>query len=502
MIPLFIVKQALCRIGRHAVLKIDHFEVASGEHWCLFGSNGAGKTLLANLISGKRVESGSYVCYQTGFDPALDIYAVSFEEQQRLWQRDNRLDISEYSDKAEDAGTVVLELIDSARSDAEQDHDLLSELLTQLELQGVLGKGIRFLSSGQIRRVLIARALYGKRAGACKLLILDDPLESIDKDSRARISHCIEHYLTDDCCSLQLCRRKQDILPGVTHVAVMDELSLLEQGDATAMRAGNAFENIDARRPRIPAKLPPPIADETDDEDAQEPLIVLDNVNAAYGPTPVLSNLSWIMKPWHHVLIEGPNGCGKSTLLSLIDGENHKAYGQAVSLFGRVRGSGETVWEVKARFGIVSNELHNKYVKGWKVLDVVVSGFFNSVGLYDDSGSAENNAARQWLAALGIEALQQHYYHEISFGQQRLALLARAMVKHPRVLILDEPCVGLDDYHRRLILQTLDVIASQLHTNLVYVSHVVGEQPACINQRLRFLPTDVGDYTVEQSAVP
>jgi molybdate transport system ATP-binding protein len=282
----------------------------------------------------------------------------------------------------------------------------------------------------------------------------------------------------------------------------MDELSLLEQGDATAMRAGNAFENIDARRPRIPAKLPPPIADETDDEDAQEPLIVLDNVNAAYGPTPVLSNLSWIMKPWHHVLIEGPNGCGKSTLLSLIDGENHKAYGQAVSLFGRVRGSGETVWEVKARFGIVSNELHNKYVKGWKVLDVVVSGFFNSVGLYDDSGSAENNAARQWLAALGIEALQQHYYHEISFGQQRLALLARAMVKHPRVLILDEPCVGLDDYHRRLILQTLDVIASQLHTNLVYVSHVVGEQPACINQRLRFLPTDVGDYTVEQSAVP
>ena len=502
MIPLFIVKQALCRIGRHAVLKIDHFEVASGEHWCLFGSNGAGKTLLANLISGKRVESGSYVCYQTGFDPALDIYAVSFEEQQRLWQRDNRLDISEYSDKAEDAGTVVLELIDSARSDAEQDHDLLSELLTQLDLQGVLGKGIRFLSSGQIRRVLIARALYGKRAGACKLLILDDPLESIDKDSRARISHCIEHYLTDDCCSLQLCRRKQDILPGVTHVAVMDELSLLEQGDATAMRAGNAFENIDARRPRIPAKLPPPIADETDDEDAQEPLIVLDNVNAAYGPTPVLSNLSWIMKPWHHVLIEGPNGCGKSTLLSLIDGENHKAYGQAVSLFGRVRGSGETVWEVKARFGIVSNELHNKYVKGWKVLYVVVSGFFNSVGLYDDSGSAEINAARQWLAALGIEALQQHYYHEISFGQQRLALLARAMVKHPRVLILDEPCVGLDDYHRRLILQTLDVIASQLHTNLVYVSHVVGEQPACINQRLRFLPTDVGDYTVEQSAVP
>ncbi|MCH8175477.1 MAG: ATP-binding cassette domain-containing protein, partial [Proteobacteria bacterium] len=96
MIPLLIVKQALCRIGRRAVLKIDRFEVASGEHWCLFGPNGAGKTLLANLISGKRVESGSYVRYRGGFDPALDIHVVSFEEQQRLWQRDNRLDISEY----------------------------------------------------------------------------------------------------------------------------------------------------------------------------------------------------------------------------------------------------------------------------------------------------------------------------------------------------------------------------------------------------------------------
>ena len=133
------------------------------------------------------------------------------------------------------------------------------------------------------------------------------------------------------------------------------------------------------------------------------------------------------------------------------------------------------------------------------MLDVVVSGFFDSVGLYDDSGSAELDCARQWLAALGIEELEKHYFHEISFGQQRLALLARAMVKRPRVLILDEPCVGLDDFHRRLILQTLDVITSQAHTNLIYVSHVVGEQPACINQRLLFLPTDSGDYTVVQS---
>ncbi|MDP6652556.1 MAG: ATP-binding cassette domain-containing protein, partial [Gammaproteobacteria bacterium] len=196
--------------------------------------------------------------------------------------------------------------------------------------------------------------------------------------------------------------------------------------------------------------------------------------------------------------IEGPNGCGKSTLLSLIDGENHKGYGQEVYLFGRRKGSGETVWEVKAHFGIVSNESHNKYVKGWKVLDVVVSGFYDSVGLYDDSGAAEWEVARRWLQALGIASFEKSYYHEISFGQQRLVLLARAMVKHPRVLILDEPCVGLDDYHRELILGMLDLIAQQTATQIVYVSHVLGEQPVCINQKLLFAKSKRGGYTLSQ----
>ena len=199
-----------------------------------------------------------------------------------------------------------------------------------------------------------------------------------------------------------------------------------------------------------------------------------------------VDDVSFTIKAGESLGLVGESGCGKSTLLSLIDGENHKGYGQDVFLFGKRKGSGETVWDIKARFGVVSNELHNKYVKGWKVLDVVVSGFFDSVGLYDDSGTAEWELARQWLDTLGIGNQEKHYYHEISFGQQRLALLARAMVKHPRVLILDEPCVGLDDYHRQLILQTLDVIAEQANTNIVYVSHVVGEQPACINQKLSF----------------
>lgn len=500
------VDNAQCRIARHSMLKIKHFSIEDGQHWCIFGPNGAGKSLLANLLAGKRIESGKYVKYEQNFDVAHDLHIVSFEEQQRLWQRDNRLDISEFSDSVQDQGTLVEELIRAVRSQAEQDDDLLQDLQRKLDLQALFGKGIRFLSSGQIRKVLIARALYAHRSGVPQLVILDDPLESIDRDSRQRITQCLEQSMTDSFCSLQLCRRQQDILPGVTHLALMDrvgdELKIVEQGLLADVSTGDGFTSLVDRSPVIANCLPAKPSGRPERSASTEPLIRLQNVTASYGELAVLRNIKWTMEPSHHVLIEGPNGCGKSTLLSLIDGENHKGYGQDVFLFGRRKGSGETVWDIKARFGIVSNELHNKYVKGWRVLDVVVSGFFDSVGLYDDSGAGEIELARQWLKALGIEELQQHYYHEISFGQQRMALLARAMVKHPEILILDEPCVGLDDYHRKLILQTLDLIASESDTRIIYVSHVEDEKPDCINQKLSFVESEAGGFTLEQSTVP
>lgn len=177
------------------------------------------------------------------------------------------------------------------------------------------------------------------------------------------------------------------------------------------------------------------------------------------------------------------------------------AYGQDVTLFGRRKGSGETIWEVKQLFGVVSNELHNKYVRGWRVLDVVVSGFYDTVGLYDDAGASEVGHARDWLAALGLTELRQAYYEELSFGQQRLVLLARAMVKEPPVLILDEPCVGLDDYYRAFILGLLELIATQTRTQLLYVSHVADEKPACLTHRLSFVAKGEGDYRLQQSVL-
>lgn len=492
------ISQARCRIGRKNILSIEHLLFNRGEHWCVFGPNGAGKSLLAKLLAGRMRESSLYVTVDSDFDVTRHVFHVSFEEQQRLWQRDNRLDISEYSASAQDAGTTVEMLVRAARHESETDENLISSLLKELGLAQLQTRGIRYLSSGQVRKALLARALYGVSGRGGGLLLLDDPLESIDRQSREHLTDCIRRFLGPNFVSVFLCRRKADIPEWATHLAVMNELQLIAAGPIASIVEDKRLVELCSRQPQLPETLP--VKNEAVASARPSNLLELKNVDAAYSGKPVLENINWTMGVGDHVLLEGPNGCGKSTLLSLIDGDNHMGYGQDVRLFGKQKGSGESIWELKAGFGVVSNELHNKYVKGWRVLDVVVSGFYDSVGLYDDSGSLEKEQALNWLAALQLSDSDRHYYHELSFGQQRLVLLARAMVKGPAILILDEPCVGLDDYHRSMILGILDLIAEQSSTQLIYVSHVIGEQLQCINRRYQFEPTGNGTHTLRELA--
>jgi molybdate transport system ATP-binding protein len=468
-----------CRLSASRVLRSQQpLVLARGQHWCVFGGNGAGKSTLVKLLLGRLPQARSHVHYAAGFDPERDICEVSFEEQQRLCARDDRFDISEYSSSARDEGTTVEVLICGGDSRLASDEHLAS-ILDLLDIHSIRWQGIRYLSSGQMRRAMIARALYLQPA----LLVLDNPLDSIDRYSAERIQLALRQWMSTDNCTLFLCRRRQQVLTGMTHHLLMADLTVLAHAPAAqlpiplASPPSVAFDELPgpcAGRPRL--LLPPGL----------DTLIELNGVSAAYGESLIFENLHFQMRRHDHVLLEGPNGCGKSTLLGLIDGDNHKAYGQPVTLFGRRRGSGESVWDIKARFGVVSNDLHNRYVKGWRVLDVVVSGFFDSLGLYDDSGASEASTARQWLQVLGLGHLAREYYHELSFGEQRLVLLARAMVKQPLILVLDEPIVGLDDTHSALLLAMVDRIAATGQTQILFVSHSADDVPARINVRVIF----------------
>jgi len=218
------------------------------------------------------------------------------------------------------------------------------------------------------------------------------------------------------------------------------------------------------------------------------------NVTIKYEDTTVLDNVSWTVKSGENWAILGPNGCGKTTLLSLITGDNPQAYANEIYLFGQRRGSGESIWDIKRQTGIISSELQIRYSKPITAFEVVLSGFFDSVGLYRDYTPEQKETAEQWVEILGIADKSDRVFNQLSYGEQRMQLLARSMVKVPRILILDEPCQGLDRTNRQRILDATEIVGHQSKTNLIYVTHYPSEIPTCMTHMLQFENTQTGRY--------
>ncbi|MFT5484505.1 MAG: molybdate transport system ATP-binding protein [Halieaceae bacterium] len=457
----------------------------AGQQWALLGPNGAGKTTLARLLSGQLPPASGNISYGAAIHPR-DISYVSFEEQKLLQDHDRRFDDSETSASAFDIGTLARDaILQGAAPPAEFD-----QWVAQLNMAHILGRGIRYTSTGEIRKILLLRALVARP----KLLVLDSPLDGLDRASQRELMAMIDTLLHSDMPVLMLCRDLRELPPAVSHVLVMDDGSILASGSRQAMTENPQVQAL-LEPPLPPMRALPPPAERPYQLEPTAARVVLRNVSVSYGENQVLDRVDWTLDANQHCAIAGPNGCGKTTLLSLINGDNHKAYGQNITLFGQLRGSGESVWDIKQKFGSIDTQMQLNHVRGMKVIEVVVSGFFDTIGLYDDWGDQQRSTARQWLASLGIPELETAPFDDLSFGLQRMVLLVRAMVKSPAILILDEPCLGLDSFHRRLILQAADHIANHSDTQILYVSHSRGEAPQCINQWLDFVPGDAG-YTV------
>jgi molybdate transport system ATP-binding protein len=460
-----------------------------GQQWALLGPNGAGKTTLAKLLTGQLVGASGDIALG---DKLTDegIAYVSFEEQKQLQDHDRRFDDSETRASAFDAGTRAIDAILQGQEPPPE----FAGWVEQLQMSHILGRGIRFTSTGEMRKILLLRALVSRPA----LIILDSPMDGLDLASQRELHDLIDSLLDSHLNSgpriLLLCRDLRDLPAGVSHVMVLTEGGVAGAGPRADTLAQEAV--IELMEPELPglAALPPP-AVRPYELSATEPRVVMEDVHVSYYDNTVLNGVNWRLDAGQHCAIAGPNGCGKTTLLSLINGDNHKAYGQNITLFGRLRGSGESVWDIKQKFGGIDTQLQLNHVRGMNAIEVVVSGFFDTIGLYDDWGDQQRATAQQWLAALGIPELESQPFDDLSSGLQRMVLLARAMVKSPAILILDEPCLGLDSYHRRLILQAADHIAENSDTQILFVSHSRGEAPNCINQWLDFVPGDTG-YTV------
>jgi molybdate transport system ATP-binding protein len=214
------------------------------------------------------------------------------------------------------------------------------------------------------------------------------------------------------------------------------------------------------------------------------PLIELNHVTVRLGGKRILDDVTWTMRRGENWALLGPNGSGKTTLLSLIQGDNPQAYALDLRLFGVRPETTATLWHLRRKIGWLSPELHLHYPAGWSCLDVVCSGFFNQIGLYEPCTSRQRAAARGWLRRLGLARRAEESFGELSLGDQRLVLLARAAVKKPKLLILDEPCQGLDLAHRRSLLDTVDQIIARTRAGLIFVTHHAREMPACVSRVL------------------
>jgi len=206
------------------------------------------------------------------------------------------------------------------------------------------------------------------------------------------------------------------------------------------------------------------------------------NVTIKYGEKIILQAINWEVKKGECWSISGPNGAGKSTLLSLVTADNPQAYANELYLFDQRRGSGESIWDIKRRIGFVSPELHLYFDRGTSCFDVIASGLFDTIGLFRQISTAQQEQVQAWIELLQLQALQRRPLFQLSLGQQRMVLLARALVKNPPLLILDEPCQGLDEEQISYFKLLIDQLCATFNTTLLYVSHYSKDLPSCITQ--------------------
>jgi molybdate transport system ATP-binding protein len=456
--------------------------IGADQHWAVVGANGSGKSSVGRLLCGAlKVVSGNHRNAQrAGF--------VSFERVNEILEAERYRDDSDFLGFL-DQGTKAREFL---LADGFADEAAVDELACKFGLAGLLERGIKFLSTGEMRKVVICRALLQKP----ELLVLDEPFDGLDAASCALLRALIADCVAKGVRVVLLLNRFSEIVPEITHIAYLKDCKLLVSGARDELLGSEALLRFHAFHYTLPSQLP-----EIDSSSAVSalpagtPLVVMKDVAVSYGEKRVLNGLTWTMNSDQHWKISGPNGSGKSTLLSLVSGDNVQAYANDITLFGIKRGSGESVWDIKKRIGLVSTSLQQDYRVGVSVKIVVISGFFDSIGVYHDYSKKQQEIALQWLEMLHMEKQVDAPFRNLSYGEQRLVLLARAMVKQPDLLILDEPCQGLDDLNREMVLKLVDHLGKTGRTRILYVTHHPEDDIPCIANSMQLVPAAGGGFT-------
>lgn len=504
-----------CRIENDGSVIIPSitWTCGDGETWLVTGANGSGKSSLAAALAGELdIVPSPGGLYSNPFGKSS--YLVSFEAAAALIEEERKRDDSEFVEGGVDPGRTprrfIAEVLNATDRAAYPDGRYLEShpAVSLCAVAPVLDRGLKYLSTGEIRRTILCRALASKP----ELLILDDLYEGLDADSRKRLSGLLAKAAGSSRL-LYVLDRYADVPESITHVLEIDRRTITFSGtreayeDLRRSRAaagtevgagagGNTSARASLRAELGEAARQGSYTLSDSIRTGEEVLVEMNGVTVQWDGRKVLDGLSWKLRKGEHWLIRGPNGSGKTTFLELITGDNPQVFCNDVSLFGRRRGTGETIWELKEKMGIVSYRLHTEYrqLGDLPLEGVILSGLHDSIGLYQECGEAELDLARRWLALAGFSGRGRELFRDVSYGEQRAILIARAGVKSPPLLILDEPCHGLDEASRRRILDLLEAIAESGSSTLLHVTHDPDEVLPCERHILELRPGETPMY--------
>ena len=448
-----------------------NFTMLKGEHIALVGPNGGGKSLLVDILTGR----WPLLMNEVKYDFAPSASALVCDNIKYITFRDSYGDAEggyyyqqRWNSQDKEVTPLVKDLLPVAKDEA------MKETLYQLfGMDDLLDKHIVLLSSGELRRFQLVKSLLGNP----KILILDNPFIGLDAATRDLLRGLLQRLVDETHLQVMLLLSRVEEIPDfISHVVLVKDCICGKKVPLAEFLQG--FEACQDEASTVV------LSSCSSNQEGAEEVVRLNKVTIRYDDRIILKDLDWLVRRGEKWALTGQNGSGKSTLLSLVCADNPQSYACDIALFGRKRGTGESIWEIKKRIGYVSPEIHRAYLKNMPAIDIVASGLHDSVGLYVRPKPEQKGICEEWMKVFGIGDLKDRSFLQLSSGEQRLVLLARAFVKEPDLLILDEPLHGLDTRNREKVRGIIDTYCRQEGKTLIMVSHYEEEFPKCITHTL------------------
>lgn len=480
------IKQGVVRMPEWRMATPVDFESFDGEHIAIVGPNGGGKTMLVDILTCKHPllmhdpeynfapSTKKMVSQNIRYIAFRDSYGDS-DGSYYLQQRWNQTEIDDSTPIVGD----VLEHTYMLEEDTPKRRAFQKHLYELFHIEHLLDKYMILLSSGELRKFQLIKVLLGNP----RVLIMDNPFIGLDAETRENLRDTLRTLSCEQALQIILVLSKTDDIPDfITHVVEVRNMTVGQKQTLAQYEAQSkpcTGQVLSQENEQAIINLPY----KNNDYNAKE-VVNMKKVSIRYGKRTILQELDWKVENGERWALSGQNGAGKSTLLSLVCADNPQGYACNIVLFDDRRGSGETIWDIKKHIGYVSPEMHRAYHRDLPAIRIVASGLKDSVGLYVKPHPEEYDICRWWLNIFGLKDKENTTFLKLSSGEQRLVLLARAFVKDPELLILDEPLHGLDNRNRQLVKDVIEAFCKRKNKTLIMVTHYKEELPKCIDHSI------------------